>query len=68
MPEPVFPSDDVVRTLATDQATIAKVLQAAWRAICKAGVLRTETDEGVRAMPYLTMRVADGQLRINNLR
>ncbi|HEY4824801.1 MAG TPA: hypothetical protein VIH49_07095 [Solirubrobacteraceae bacterium] len=67
MPEPVFPSDDVVKSLANDQATIDKVLQAAWRAIYNAGVLQTETDEGVQAMPHLTMRVADGQLHINNL-
>jgi hypothetical protein len=56
-----------VESLANDQATFDKVLQAAWRAIYNAGVLQTETDEGVQAMPHLTMRVADGQLHINSL-
>jgi hypothetical protein len=66
MPEPVFPSDDALKDLVNNQATIDEILQAAWRSICAAGVLQTETDEGVVAMPHLKLEVTDGALQIDN--
>lgn len=67
MPEPVFPSDDVLKQLVNDQSAMDKILQAALRAVYQAGVLQTQSDDGTQAMPHLTLRVADGELLINNL-